>query len=59
VLFTIYGAILEQSGAGRFFVDWTTAAIGRSGRGAGSGRTVTAAGYLPSVPSPAVASPTR
>jgi TRAP transporter 4TM/12TM fusion protein len=46
VLFTIYGAILERSGAGRFFVDWTTAAIGRSGRGAGPGRTVTAAGYL-------------
>ncbi len=46
VLFTIYGAILEHSGAGRFFVDWTTAAIGRSGGGAGPGRTVTAAGYL-------------
>ena len=46
VLFTIYGAILEHSGAGRFFVDWTTAAVGRSGRGAGPGRTVTAAGYL-------------
>jgi TRAP transporter 4TM/12TM fusion protein len=46
VLFTIYGAILAHSGAGRFFVDWTTAAIGRSGRGAGPGRTVTAAGYL-------------
>jgi TRAP transporter 4TM/12TM fusion protein len=46
VLFTIYGAILEHSGAGRFFVDWTTAAIGRSGRGAGPGRTVTVAGYL-------------
>jgi len=46
VLFTIYGAILEHSGAGKFFVDWTTAAIGRSGKGAGPGRTVTAAGYL-------------
>jgi TRAP transporter 4TM/12TM fusion protein len=46
VLFTIYGSILEHSGAGRFFVDWTTAAIGRSGGGAGPGRTVTAAGYL-------------
>jgi hypothetical protein len=45
VLFTIYGAILEYSGAGRFFVDWTTTAIGRSGAGA-DGRTVTAAGYL-------------
>jgi TRAP transporter 4TM/12TM fusion protein len=46
VLFTIYGAVLEHSGAGRFFVDWAMAAIGRSGRGAGPGRTVTLAGYL-------------
>ena len=46
VLFTIYGAVLEHSGAGRFFVDWTMAAIGRSGDGAGPGRTVTVAGYL-------------
>jgi len=45
VLFVIYGAILEHSGAGRFFVDWTLAAVGRSG-GAGPGRTVTVAGYL-------------
>lgn len=46
VLFTIYGAILEHSGAGRFFVDWAMATIGRSGEGAGPGRTVTVAGYL-------------
>ena len=46
ILFTIYGAVLEHSGAGRFFVDWTMAAIGRSGDGAGPGRTVTIAGYL-------------
>jgi len=46
ILFTIYGAVLEHSGAGRFFVDWTMAAIGRSGDGAGPGRTVTVAGYL-------------
>jgi TRAP transporter 4TM/12TM fusion protein len=46
ILFTIYGAMLEYSGAGRFFVDWTMAAIGRSGDGAGPGRTVTVAGYL-------------
>ena len=37
VLFTIYGAVLEHSGAGRFFVDWAMAAIGRSGDGAGPG----------------------
>lgn len=45
VLFTIYGAVLEHSGAGRFFVDWTTAALGRR-QAAGPGRTVAAAGYL-------------
>jgi TRAP transporter 4TM/12TM fusion protein len=46
VLFVIFGTILEFSGAGRFFVDWAQAAIGRSGGGAGPGRTVTIAGYL-------------
>src|SRR5690606_23893473 len=46
VLFTLYGAILEASGAGKFFIDWAMAALGRSGTGAGPGRTVTAAGFL-------------
>ena len=46
VLFTIYGALLEHSGAGRFFIDWAMATVGRSGHGAGPGRTVTVAGYL-------------
>ena len=46
ILFTIFGAILEHSGAGRFFVDWTMAVIGRSGGASGPGRTVTVAGYL-------------
>ena len=46
ILFTIYGAMLEHSGAGKFFVDWAAAAVGRSGGGAGAGRTVTMAGYL-------------
>ncbi len=38
VLFTIYGAVLEHSGGGRFFVEWAMAAIGRSGQGAAPGR---------------------
>jgi TRAP transporter 4TM/12TM fusion protein len=46
ILFTIYGAVLEHSGAGRFFIDWATAATGRSGSGSGPGRTVTLAGFL-------------
>jgi TRAP transporter 4TM/12TM fusion protein len=46
VLFTLYGAVLEQSGAGRFFIDWAMAAMGRSRSGAAPGRTVTLAGFL-------------
>ena len=46
ILFTIYGAVLEQSGAGRFFIDWSMAAMGRSTSGAAPGRTVTIAGFL-------------
>lgn len=46
VLFTIYGAFLEYSGAGKFFLDWAFAALGKSSSGAGPGRTVTAAGFL-------------
>ncbi|GIW07188.1 MAG: C4-dicarboxylate ABC transporter permease [Dehalococcoidia bacterium] len=46
ILFTIYGAVLELSGAGKFFIDWALAAMGRSGSGAGPGRTVTVAGFL-------------
>ncbi len=46
ILFTIYGAVLEYSGAGKFFLDWSFAALGRSSGGSGPGRTVTAAGFL-------------
>jgi TRAP transporter 4TM/12TM fusion protein len=46
VLFTIYGAVIERSGGGRFFVDWALSAIGRSGTSASVGRTVTLGGYL-------------
>ena len=46
VLFAVYGAVLQFSGAGTFFLDWAMAAMGRSGSGAGSGRTVTLAGFL-------------
>jgi TRAP transporter 4TM/12TM fusion protein len=46
VLFTIYGAVLEYSGAGAFFINWAMAAMGRSRSGAGPGRTVTLAGFL-------------
>jgi TRAP transporter 4TM/12TM fusion protein len=46
ILFTIYGSVLEKSGAGRFFIDWSMAAMGRSRSPAAPGRTVTVAGFL-------------
>ena len=46
ILFTIYGSVLEHCGAGRFFIDWSMAAMGRSGSGAAPGRTVAVAGFL-------------
>ena len=44
VLFTLYGAVLDLSGASRFFVDLSVAAFRRS-RGA-AGRTAVAAAFL-------------
>ncbi|MGH9255464.1 MAG: TRAP transporter permease [Vicinamibacterales bacterium] len=46
ILFSLYGAILTTSGAGTFFLDWSMAAVGTSGGGAGPGRAVTVAGLL-------------
>lgn len=44
VLFTIYGAVLDYSGAGKFFIDLSFAAFRRSRTA--PGRTVTLAGFL-------------
>jgi len=46
ILFTIFGAVLEHSGAARFLLDWSRAAFGRSRSGASAGRAVTLAGGL-------------
>lgn len=46
VLFTIYGAVLDRSGAGRFFIDWAFAAFGRRASPAAPGRAVVASGFL-------------
>jgi TRAP transporter 4TM/12TM fusion protein len=46
ILFGIYGAILEQSGAGRFFLEWSMAVMGRSGSASGPGRAIALAGLL-------------
>jgi TRAP transporter 4TM/12TM fusion protein len=49
ILFTIYGAVLEHSGAGKFFVDLALALVGR--RRTGPGQAVTVASFLLGGPS--------
>lgn len=49
ILFTIYGAFLEVAGAGKFFIDFSFAAMG--GKPTGEGRTVTLASFLLGGPS--------
>ncbi len=44
ILFTIFGAVLEVSGAGKFFVDFALGCMGKSS--AGAGRAVTMASFL-------------
>lgn len=44
ILFTIFGAVLELSGAGQFFVDFALGCMGKSK--AGPGRAVTLASFL-------------
>jgi TRAP transporter 4TM/12TM fusion protein len=48
-LFTIYGAILQYSGAGRFFLDFSLGVMGR--KRAGAGRTVVLSSFLLGGPS--------
>ena len=49
ILFTIYGAFLQFSGAGKFYIDFSFAAMG--GKPTGAGRTVTLASFLLGGPS--------
>jgi TRAP transporter 4TM/12TM fusion protein len=49
ILFTIYGAVLQFSGAGKFFIDFSFAAMG--GKPTGAGRTVVLASFLLGGPS--------
>lgn len=49
ILFTIYGAILEFSGAGKFFIDFSFSLMG--GKPTAAGRTVTMASFLLGGPS--------
>ena len=49
ILFTIFGAFLQYSGAGKFYIDFSFAAMG--GRPTGAGRTVVLASFLLGGPS--------
>ncbi len=49
ILFTLYGSFLEQSGAGKYFVDLAFALVGR--RRTGAGQAVTVASFLLGGPS--------
>ena len=46
ILFTIYGAILDRGGAGRFFIDWAFALFGQRPSRSAPGRAVVASGFL-------------
>ena len=52
ILFTIYGAFLDRSGAGQFFIDFSFAAMG--GKPTGAGRTALLASFLLGGPAGAV-----
>ena len=49
ILFTIFGAFLQYSGAGRFYIDFSFSAMG--GKPTGAGRTVVMASFLLGGPS--------
>jgi TRAP transporter 4TM/12TM fusion protein len=49
ILFTIYGAVLKATGAGKFYIDFSFAAMG--GKPAAAGRTIVAASFLLGGPS--------
>jgi TRAP transporter 4TM/12TM fusion protein len=46
IIFSLYGAVLDKGGAGRFFIDWAFALFGRRPSAAAPGRAVVASGFL-------------
>ncbi len=46
ILFSIFGAVLEQSGAGKFFLDFAMRVSARGNQAKAAGRSVTLAGFL-------------
>ncbi len=46
IIFSVYGAVLDKGGAGRFFIDWAFALFGKRPSAAAPGRAVVASGFL-------------
>ncbi len=46
IIFSVYGAVLDKGGAGRFFIDWAFALFGKKPSAAAPGRAVVASGFL-------------
>lgn len=46
ILFTIYGAVLDRGGAGKFFIEWAFALFGKKASPSAPGRAVVASGFL-------------
>lgn len=46
IIFSVYGAVLDKGGAGRFFIDWAFALFGKRASAAAPGRAVVASGFL-------------
>lgn len=46
ILFTVYGAVLDRGGAGKFFIDWAFALFGKNPKASAPGRAVVASGFL-------------
>lgn len=46
IVFSLYGAVLDKGGAGKFFIDWAFALFGKHPSAAAPGRAVVASGFL-------------
>lgn len=46
IIFSLYGAVLDRGGAGKFFIDWAFALFGKKPSPAAPGRAVVASGFL-------------
>lgn len=46
IVFSLYGAVLDRGGAGKFYIDWAFALFGKTPSPAAPGRAVVASGFL-------------